>query len=239
MGLSKHRGYAHWKELYFVRWSENYVWNMYCRWEINVWATEVGWCFPFMFVSQWWLVSWLLHLNFTAFCTVPPLKPVLVLMDGIPSLQRGNCITSSELSANLPWVHSIPLSHRSGKLHITYRYLFSANGLVWIWAWSDCVNSLSLFPQEELLQVQSTTDAYPGRSMCAPALGDVVHWIHQPISFCLCFHCSYWDFSCHVLWYHCHWYHMGRRDISVVVTKLEQQRPKECGTSYRSRSWLL
>lgn len=68
------------KELYFLCWSKNCVWNMYCRWEINIWATEVGWCSRF--VSQWWLVLCLLH----KVCTVPLLKPVQVLLDDTPSL---------------------------------------------------------------------------------------------------------------------------------------------------------
>lgn len=137
-------------------------------------------------------------------CTSPLLKPVQALLVDTWSVQRGTASHSSELLANLPWVHSVPLSHRSGKLHFTHRHLFSASGLVWIWAWSDCVNSLSLFPQEESLQVQSMTDAYPNRNMCAPALAGVFCWIHRPISFCLCFHCLYQDFSFCVLWCHCH-----------------------------------
>lgn len=167
------------------------MWKTYCRWEISVWAAEADWYFPFMFVSQWWLVSWLLHFTRFAWSHLSSLSGSLWVT---PSLQHGTASHSS-VSANLPWLCSVPLSHRSGKLHITYRHLFSTNGLVWIWAWSSCVNSLYFFPQEEFLQVQSTTDAYPGRNTCAPALGGVFGWIHRPILLCLCFHCLCWDCS--------------------------------------------
>lgn len=172
-------------------------------------------------------------------CTVPLLKPVQVLLHETPSLQHGTASHSSELLANLPWVRSVPLSQRSGKLRISYKHLFSANGWVWIWIWSACVNYLSLFSQEELLQVQSMTDAYPGRNMCAPALGGIFCWIHRPISLCLCFYFLYFDFSFCVL--RCHstditW--AGETSVSLFI-KLEQQRPKECDSSYRLRSCLL
>lgn len=170
-------------------------------------------------------------------CAVPLLKPVQVLLDDTPSLQHGTASHSSESSANLPWVYSVPLSRRSGKLHITYRHLFSAKGLVWIQARSDCVNSLSLFSQEELLQVQSMTDA--GRNTCSPALGvSFAKSTDQSHSVCASTACTGISpfVYCGVPATGITW--TGETSVSLFI-KLEQQRPKECGSSYRLRSCLL
>lgn len=174
-------------------------------------------------------------------CMVPLVKPVQVLV-GDPFPPAWPCITQLSVSKLAMAVLSptVPqIWEAAYYLHITYRHLFSTNGLVWTWAWSRCVNSLYFFPQEEFLQVQSTTDAYPGRNTCAPALGGVFGWIHRPILLCLCFHCLCWDCSSGVLWCHCTgiaW--AGETSVSLFI-KSEQQSPKECGSNYRLRSWLL
>lgn len=174
-----------------------------------------------MFVSQWWLVSWLLHFTRFAQSHFPSLSksfwmtpvPSSVALHHTAQSCRQTCCGCTQ-------------SHWPGKLHITYRHLFSASGLVWIWSRSDCANSLSLFSQEGLLQVQSTTDAYPGRIKCASCIRGCLLLNPQTNLILSVLHCLYWDFSFCVLWCHCHWYHMGRRDISVTVYQIRAAETK-------------
>lgn len=175
-----------------------------------------------MFVSQWWLISWLLH--FTRFA-----------QSHFSSLPKSFWMTPIPSSAAL---HRTAQSHRQTCCGCTQSRCPTDQGGCILptgicslqMAWSDCISSLSLFPQEGLLQVQSTTDAYPSRIICAPALGGVFCWIHRPISFCLSLILKLpllvlgFLFLCTVV--SLHWYHMGRRDLSVTVYQIRAAETK-------------
>lgn len=195
---------------------------MYCRWEINVWATEVGWCFPFMFVSQWWLVSWLLR--FTRFA-----------QSHFSSLSGSFWMTHSLHVALRQTDQSCQQTcHGCAQSHCPTdpeRCILLIGICSLQMAWSEFGHGPVVstpfisFPRKSFYRCRAQLMLTLVEIYVLLHYGGVFHWTHRPILFCLCFHCLCWDFSSCVLWYNCHWYGMGKRDI-VIVYQIRAADPK-------------